>query len=99
MRQHTWGWGWVQWGVGMAIMAATPLHAGGDLPCIVKPRVVVAVGSPIGGLLAQLSADQGDMVKEGQVLAVLESTLEQAEVEVAEAKADMEAAITSTKAK
>ena len=99
MKQHALRWVWVQCLVGMVVMAASPANAGSDLPCLVKPRVVVAVGSPIPGLLTQLSVDQGDMVKEGQVLAVLESSLEQAEVDVAKAKADMEAAITSTQVK
>jgi RND family efflux transporter MFP subunit len=80
-------------------MAASPVNAGADLPCLVKPRVVVAVGSPIPGLLTQLSVDQGDAVKEGQVLATLEASLEQTEVEVARAKAEMEASITSTQVK
>ena len=99
MKQHALRWVWVQCSVWMVVMAASPANAGSDLPCLVKPRVVVAVGSPIPGLLTQLSVDQGDMVKEGQVLAVLESSLEQAEVDVAKAKADMEAAITSTQVK
>jgi RND family efflux transporter MFP subunit len=83
----------------MAVVAVSPVNAGGDLSCVVKPRVVVAVGSPIPGLLTQLSVDQGDLVKEGQVLANIESSLEQAEVDVAKAKVEMEAAITSTQVK
>lgn len=99
MRQHAWRWAGVQCSVWMAVMAVSPVNAASDLPCMVKPRVVVAVGSPIPGLLTQLAVDQGDVVKEGQVLAVLESSLEQAEVDVAKAKAEMEAAITSTQVK
>lgn len=90
---------WFQGSVWAAVLVASPVSADFDLPCLVKPRVVVAVGSPIPGLLTQLSADQGDTVKEGQVLATLESSLEQAEVDVAKAKAEMEAAITSTQVK
>ena len=99
MRQHVWRWAWFQCSVWMAVIAVSPVDAGSDLPCVVKPRVVVAVGSPIPGLLTELSVDQGDVVKEGQVLATLESSLEQAEVDVAKAKAEMEAAITSTQVK
>ncbi|HKN86199.1 MAG TPA: efflux RND transporter periplasmic adaptor subunit [Nitrospiraceae bacterium] len=99
MRQYVWRWVWFQCSVWIAVIAVSVVNAGSDLPCMVKPRVVVAVGSPIPGLLMQLPVDQGDAVKEGQVLAILESSLEQTEVEVAKAKAEMEAAITSTQVK
>ena len=99
MRQHGWRWVWFQCSVWIAVIAVSTVNAGSDLPCMVKPRVVVAVGSPIPGLLMQLPVDQGDAVKEGQVLAVLESSLELKEVEGDKAKAEMEAAITSTQVK
>lgn len=99
MRQHVGRWTWVQCSVWIAVIAVSPANAGSDLSCVVKPRVIVAVGSPIPGLLTQLTVDQGDQVKEGQVLATLESSLEQTEVDVAKAKAEMEAAIASTQIK
>jgi RND family efflux transporter MFP subunit len=99
MKHYVWRWAWLQGSIWVALVAVSPVNAASDLPCMVKPRVVVAVGSPIPGLLTQLTVDQGNVVKEGQVLAVLESSLEQAEVEVAKAKADMEAAITSMQVK
>lgn len=80
-------------------ISASPAGGATDFPCFVKPKVIVAVGSPIPGLLTQLSVDQGDTVKEGQVLAMLEASIEQTEMEVAKAKAEMEAAITSTQVK
>lgn len=83
----------------MVMIGSSSAHAASDFPCFVKPKVIVAVGSPIPGLLTQLSVDQGDTVKEGQVLALLEASIEQTEMEVAKAKAEMEAAITSTQLK
>ncbi len=72
---------------------ANPAAGASDISCLVQPQVVVAVGSPVEGLLTTVKVDQGDFVKEGQVLATLESSLEQAEVALAKAKAEMEAAV------
>jgi RND family efflux transporter MFP subunit len=66
-------------------------QAAGDVPCLVKPQVVVSIGSPVHGVLAAVLVDQGDIVKEGQVVAALESSFEQAEVSLAKGKAEMEA--------
>ncbi|TMB61585.1 MAG: efflux RND transporter periplasmic adaptor subunit [Deltaproteobacteria bacterium] len=72
---------------------ASPATGASDISCLVQPEMVVAVGSPVEGLLNSVKVDQGDFVKEGQVLATLESSLEQAEVALAKAKAEMEAEV------
>lgn len=46
--------------------------------CIVKPHVVVQLGSPVSGVLSATLVDRGDVVKKGQVVAQLESSVEQA---------------------
>ena len=70
--------------------------AGSDISCLVQPQMVVAVGSPVEGLIHAVNVDQGDFVKEGQVLATLESSLQQAEVAVAKGRAEMEAEVKGT---
>lgn len=65
--------------------------ADSSLPCLVRPHLVVAVGSPVAGVLQSVEAGQGDVVTQGQVLATLESSVERAQVEVARSKAEMEA--------
>lgn len=77
----------------LTALSASPATGASDISCLVQPQVVVAVGSPVEGLLTAVKVDQGDFVKEGQVLATLESSLEQAEVALAKAKAEMEAAV------
>jgi RND family efflux transporter MFP subunit len=49
-----------------------------DTTCIIKPRVTVQLGSPIAGLLAATLVDRGDSVTKGQVVAQLESSVDQA---------------------
>jgi Membrane-fusion protein len=74
-------------------------EAKSDLPCLVKPQVTLTVGSPVVGVLSSVAVNQGDVVNEGDILATLESSLEQAEVALAKAKADMDAAETGTQMK
>jgi RND family efflux transporter MFP subunit len=48
--------------------------------CLLKPRRVIQLGSPVFGLLAELFVDRTDVVKEGQVVAKLDSRVEEAQV-------------------
>jgi RND family efflux transporter MFP subunit len=76
-----------------------PAPAAGGTPefsCLIKPYAVVALGAPVEGLIESVTVDRGDLVKQGQVLATLEASLEKATVEVAKAKADVEAATKSS---
>ena len=87
----------------LLIMAVGPsaglVEAKSELPCLVKPHLTVTVGSPVVGVLSDVAVDQGDVVKEGDVLATIESSLEQAEVALAKAKAEMDGAEKSTRMK
>ncbi|WP_447599128.1 efflux RND transporter periplasmic adaptor subunit [Nitrospira sp. Nam80] len=74
-------------------------EAKSELPCLVKPQLTLTVGSPVVGVLSTVAVDQGHVVNEGDVLATIESSLEQAEVELAKAKAEMDAAEKSTQMK
>ena len=65
------------------------------LDCIIFPQVVVAVGSPVDGLLEKVHVDRGDLVKEGQVLATLEASVEKATEALAAARATVESSIKS----
>jgi membrane fusion protein (multidrug efflux system) len=56
--------------------------------CIIEPNSVVKLGSPIQGTLAKVEVLRGDQVQKGQVVARLESEVEEALVEAAELKAN-----------
>jgi membrane fusion protein, multidrug efflux system len=49
-----------------------------DGTCIIKPHIQIQLGSAIGGVLSATLVDRGDSVKKGQVVAQIESTVEQA---------------------
>lgn len=72
-------------------VASTSLAA--DLSCLIMPYMEVSIGSPVEGLLETVAVERGEVVKKGQVLATLESSVEKATVAMARAKAEAEAAL------
>jgi RND family efflux transporter MFP subunit len=70
-----------------------------ELDCLVEPQEVVHLSSPIEGVLDKVYVDRGAIVKKGQVVAQLESSLETANVSLARARANAEAAIKSGEAR
>jgi multidrug efflux pump subunit AcrA (membrane-fusion protein) len=77
----------------LAVAGAPTATAAQTLDCLVNPFIVVAVSFPTDGVLDSVAVDRGDLVKEGQVLATLESTLEKATVALASARAKVESAL------
>jgi len=70
-----------------------------DVSCLIKPSAEVAIGSPVDGVIASLSVEQGDVVTEGQVIATLESSREQAAAAVAKSKAELQAPLKASQEK
>jgi len=56
--------------------------------CIIEPYKVVNVGSPVEGLLKEVSVERGDVIKALQTIAQLESRVEQASVDLAKERAN-----------
>ena len=56
--------------------------------CVVEPRLVTEVGSPVDGVIEQVLVDRGDVVAAGQVVAKLRSGVEEAEMAVKQAKVE-----------
>lgn len=61
--------------------------------CLIEPQTVVEVSTREQGILEELLVGRGDMVKEGQPIAYLNRDVEKATVDLAEAKAGLEAEI------
>ena len=57
--------------------------------CVIEPFLVVKVGSPIEGVMAEISIKRGAPVKKGQVLGRLESSVEEQTLRMAEANAKL----------
>ena len=66
-----------------------PLFAEEDglYDCLIEASTVIDVSSPVPGILADITVERGDRVSTGQVLARLESAVEEAALELARERA------------
>jgi RND family efflux transporter MFP subunit len=83
---------------GMVLVAGIAGHPSrtaeaADLDCLIQPRETVTVSSATEGIVEQVTVDRGTLVKEGAVLAVLESSAERLAVAIARVRAEHESAI------
>lgn len=72
---------------------AGPAHAQSSFDCVIDPSETLKLGSPITGILAEVLVKRGDLVKRGQPVAVLESSVEAATVRLNQARAESTARI------
>lgn len=66
--------------------------------CVMNPFLTVKLGSPVPSVLSNVLVDRGDIVKKGQVVAQIESSVEQAAVATNEARASSSAEIEAKQA-
>jgi RND family efflux transporter MFP subunit len=83
-------------GTAIAVWSGTGHAATFD--CVMNPFLTVKVGSPVTSVLSEVKVDRGDLVKKGQTLARIESSVEQAAVATNEARASSTAEIESKQA-
>lgn len=65
-----------------------PTAAAITVDCVVEPAEKVKIGSAATGLLQEVLVNRGDQVKAGQVIARLDSSVEEANVAIAKAQAE-----------
>jgi RND family efflux transporter MFP subunit len=77
------------------VFATTAAGAGdlGGFDCLIEPQTVVEVSTREYGVLEELLVGRGDLVEEGQPIARLNRSVEQATVELARARAESSAEI------
>jgi RND family efflux transporter MFP subunit len=70
-----------------------------DVDCVIEPWAAITVSSAIEGVVAEVLVDRGALVKRGQVVAKLDSTVEEAAVAVARARARSNGQVMSSAAR
>ena len=65
------------------------------LDCVIEPHMIVDLSSQIDGIVDTVRVDRGDLVQSGQSLVKLESSVEEAAVQAARARAEASAQLRS----
>ncbi|GGL71639.1 efflux RND transporter periplasmic adaptor subunit [Wenxinia marina] len=76
-----------------AALAAAPALAQEAHDCVIDPSLVVDVAGPSGGIIAEVRVEPGDEVAKGDVIARLDSTVEEATVALLDIRANDDSAI------
>jgi RND family efflux transporter MFP subunit len=70
-----------------------------NLECLINPEATVALSPAVEGVLDKVFVDRGDLVKAGQAVATLESSVERVAVLMAQARAEKQSALKTGVAK
>jgi RND family efflux transporter MFP subunit len=73
--------------------------AGDSFDCLIQPMAVLRLGTPVPGLVQEVLFDRGATVKKGDIVARLQSGVEEANAAVAKARAENDAAVKATTAR
>ena len=76
------------------LLTATAVYAEAvEYDGLIEPYVVVEIGAPAEGIVAKVTVDRSNSVKEGQVLVEMESSVERAALEKAKTMANFDGEI------
>ena len=85
--------------IGCSVLGTSAMAQGlNGLECMIEPNSVADVSTREEGVLEAILVRRGDIVKKGQVVAKLESSLEALTLELANARAEMQGEIESRRA-
>ena len=91
--------------LGMTIAITTTTAAqekdpeAGTFVCLIQPKMVLKLGTPVPGLISEVLVDRGAILKKGDVVARIESSVEAATVALAKMRAENDSAIRSGRTK
>lgn len=73
--------------------AAASVFAAGEFDCMIEPAQMVELRSPVAGILQEVRTRRGQLVKKGEVLASIESSVERSAAEAARYRAQAQGAL------
>jgi RND family efflux transporter MFP subunit len=78
----------------LALPCIAPAHSG-EFDCVIEARKTLELRSPIEGLIDRMSVDRGDLVRQGQEVAVLDTAVDRAQADIARHRSTMAGAVRS----
>jgi len=88
----------IQWwglGIGLGFSTLSPSASAAEFDCLIEPRQVVELRSPMEGLIAKINVDRGDYVRKGDELAMLDIGVDRVQASMAQMRSQMEGAVWS----
>ena len=74
-------------GAALGLLAGMPaahaVNANNEFDCLIEPAQVVEIRSPVVGILQQVHARRGQLIRKGDVLVTIESSVEQSAADTA----------------
>ncbi len=70
-----------------------------EFDCMIEPAQIVEVRSPVSGLLQQVHARRGDLIRKGQLLVTVESSVERSATDTARFRAEAQGALLTARNK
>jgi membrane fusion protein, multidrug efflux system len=70
-----------------------------DYACLIEPKQVLKLAAPVQGVVGSVTVDRGDRVRKGQLLAQLDSAVEEANVAIAKLRATNDTEVAGGQAK
>lgn len=83
---------------GLVALVVGSAHAAQPLGCLIEAERTADIGSQVVGIIESIAVERGDMVKKGQVLAVLKAQSERAAVALAKARQEAEGEVHAAEA-
>ena len=77
-------------GIGLPVGSANA-QVVGSLDCVIEPHEIIDIASRVDGIVDTLAVERGDTVEAGQILAKLDSGVEEAAVAAARSRASASA--------
>lgn len=77
----------------LACLLALPAQAQEAISCILRPVHMLRIATPVSGLVAEMLVDRGDRVEAGQILAQMNTVVEQAQFRANQRRAESEASL------
>lgn len=86
--------------LGMLFCAAplAPAHAA-EFDCVIEPKQVLEIRSPLEGLVMKVNADRGELVRKGQEVAVIDASVDRAQAAIDKFRSELEGAVKSGESK